>query len=134
MAWRVSLSRFGKFRNLSLAESSLEWLHYLFHHELLPSDLLLRPSTSTQDSRSIPANMLARPAIRASAASSQIARRGFHTTRAQFASPYHYPEGPRSNIPFNPLTKYFFLRYWGFCAVGFGLPFGVAFWQTHKGF
>jgi cytochrome c oxidase subunit 7c len=29
-------------------------------------------------------------------------------------SPYHYPEGPRSNIPFNPLTKWFALRYWSF--------------------
>jgi len=36
------------------------------------------------------------------------------------SSPYHYPEGPRSNIPFNPLTKWFALRYWGFMAVGFG--------------
>ena len=43
-----------------------------------------------------------------------VAGRGFHTTRPQFASPYHYPEGPRSNIPFNPLTKWFALRYWGF--------------------
>jgi hypothetical protein len=36
------------------------------------------------------------------------------------SSPYHYPEGPRSNIPFNPLTKWFALRYWSFMAVGFG--------------
>lgn len=43
-----------------------------------------------------------------------LGRRGFHSTRAQFASPYHYPEGPRSNIPFNPLTRFFWLRYWGF--------------------
>lgn len=47
-------------------------------------------------------------------ATSFAARRGFSTTRTQLASPYHYAEGPRSNIPFNPLTKYFFLRYWSF--------------------
>ena len=55
--------------------------------------------------------MLARPALRSA---NTIARRGFHTTRPQFASPYHYPEGPRSNIPFNPLTRFFAVRYWGF--------------------
>ena len=43
-----------------------------------------------------------------------VARRGFSTTRPQLASPYHYPEGPRSNIPFNPMTKFFAVRYWGF--------------------
>merc|ERR1711964_87245 len=42
------------------------------------------------------------------------------------------PEGPRSNIPFNPLTKWFALRYWSFMAVGFGTPFGLAVWQTYK--
>ncbi|KAF2235142.1 hypothetical protein EV356DRAFT_128677 [Viridothelium virens] len=67
--------------------------------------------------------MLSRTAMRAP---TMVARRGFHSTRAQMSSPYHYPEGPRSNIPFNPLTRFFWLRYWGFCAAGFGLPFGVA--------
>jgi cytochrome c oxidase subunit 7c len=43
-----------------------------------------------------------------------VARRGFSTTRAQLGSPYHYAEGPRTNIPFNPLTKHFFWRYWAF--------------------
>ncbi|KAH8685609.1 cytochrome c oxidase subunit VIIc [Tricladium varicosporioides] len=61
-----------------------------------------------------------------------VARRGFHSTRSQMASPYHYPEGPRSNIPFNPLTKYFAVRYWTFMAVGFAAPFGVALWQLKK--
>ncbi|GAB7330380.1 hypothetical protein MBLNU13_g02002t1 [Cladosporium sp. NU13] len=60
------------------------------------------------------------------------ARRGFHTTPRQMGSPYHYPEGPRSNIPFNPLTKWFAVRYWTFMAVGFGAPFGIAVWQTYK--
>lgn len=47
-------------------------------------------------------------------AANTVARRGFHSTRPQAASPYHYPEGPRSNIPFNPLTRFFAVRYWGF--------------------
>ncbi|KAH8772134.1 cytochrome c oxidase subunit VIIc [Hyaloscypha finlandica] len=76
--------------------------------------------------------MLSRAAVRASSTTSMVARRGFHSTRAQMSSPYHYPEGPRSNIPFNPLTKWFALRYWTFMAVGFGAPFGVAVWQTYK--
>ncbi|KXL44988.1 hypothetical protein M433DRAFT_154739 [Acidomyces richmondensis BFW] len=73
--------------------------------------------------------MLSRTAMRSS---QLVARRGFHTTRPQFSSPYHYPEGPRSNIPFNPTTRFFFLRYWGFMATGFFLPFGIAVWQTYK--
>lgn len=50
-----------------------------------------------------------------------FARRAFSTTRVQRASPFHYPEGPRSNLPFNPLTKFFFVRYWlfmGMCRRG----------------
>ncbi|KAF7905020.1 uncharacterized protein EAF01_005542 [Botrytis porri] len=76
--------------------------------------------------------MLSRAAVRASSSTSTVARRGFHSTRAQMGSPYHYPEGPRSNIPFNPKTKFFALRYWGFMALGFGAPFGIAVWQTKK--
>ncbi|OCK81788.1 hypothetical protein K432DRAFT_294684 [Lepidopterella palustris CBS 459.81] len=76
--------------------------------------------------------MLPQTAFRASATTALVARRGFQTTRAQLSSPYHYPEGPRSNIPFNPLTKYFALRYWTFMAVGFSAPFLVAVWQTKK--
>ncbi|KAL9073265.1 MAG: hypothetical protein Q9161_003097 [Pseudevernia consocians] len=76
--------------------------------------------------------MLSRTAIRASKAPSMIASRGFRTSAARLSSPYHYPEGPRSNLPFNPLTKYFFLRYWGTMAFFFGLPFGIAVWQTKK--
>ncbi len=58
--------------------------------------------------------MLSRSVLRAGVGTSCVARRGFRSTSARMASPYHYPEGPRSNIPFNPLTKYFYLRYWGF--------------------
>jgi cytochrome c oxidase subunit 7c len=58
--------------------------------------------------------MLSRTAIRASTSTSVVARRGFHATRARMSSPYHYPEGPRSNIPFNPLTRFFAFRYWAF--------------------
>ncbi|KAI7088685.1 hypothetical protein KC356_g3091 [Hortaea werneckii] len=75
------------------------------------------------------AKMLSRTAMRLP---NTVARRGFSTTRAQFNSPYHYPEGPRSSIPFNPLTRFFALRYWGFMGLGFGLPFGIAAWQTYK--
>jgi cytochrome c oxidase subunit 7c len=60
------------------------------------------------------------------------ARRAFSTTRARLSSPYHYPEGPRSNLPFNTKTRFFALRYWSFLAVGFGAPFGIAVWQTYK--
>lgn len=55
-----------------------------------------------------------------------VARRAFSTTRAQLASPYHYPEGPRSNLPFNTKTRFFALRYWGFMVTGFFAPFGIA--------
>src|ERR1700761_4972677 len=58
--------------------------------------------------------MLSQSAVRASTTTALVARRGFHATRARLASPYHYPEGPRSNLPFNPLTKFFAIRYWGF--------------------
>ncbi|KAJ5745379.1 hypothetical protein N7520_010561 [Penicillium odoratum] len=95
--------------------------------------------------------MYASSAIRARLANVAV-RRGFSTTRAQFGSPYHYAEGPRTNIPFNPLTKHFFWRYWAFMssshitprpqthntnvepplAVGFGAPFAIAVWQTYK--
>lgn len=61
----------------------------------------------------IPTQMYASSAVRARLAT-VAARRGFSTTRASLGSPYHYAEGPRSNIPFNPLTKHFFWRYWGF--------------------
>lgn len=57
---------------------------------------------------------------------SMVARRGFHATRAQMSSPYHYPEGPLSNIPFNPKAKLFPVGFWGFMLVGFFTPFGIA--------
>lgn len=49
------------------------------------------------------------------AASKQFARRNFHATPTRAA--YHYPEGVRSNLPFNPLTKFFALRYIAFCGM-----------------
>ncbi|KAL8692939.1 MAG: hypothetical protein Q9224_003859 [Gallowayella concinna] len=76
--------------------------------------------------------MNARTALRASTASSMIARRGvrgFNSTPARFGlndSPYHYPEGPRNNLPFDVKGKYFAYKYWGTCAFFFGLPFGIA--------
>lgn len=86
--------------------------------------------------------MLARATFRAASAPSLVARRGFQSTRAQLSSPYHYPEGPRSNLPFDPLKKGFAFKYWGFMgrslappiasnpltqiATGFSLPFLLA--------
>ncbi|PIG88327.1 cytochrome c subunit [Aspergillus arachidicola] len=70
--------------------------------------------------------MNAATTLRARMATSFVARRGFSTTRAQLGSPFHYAEGPRSNIPFNPLTKFFFFRYWAFMITGFGAPFAIA--------
>ncbi|KAK6339083.1 hypothetical protein TWF696_009871 [Orbilia brochopaga] len=61
-----------------------------------------------------------------------VARRNFSKSAVRMDSPYHYPTGPRSNIPFNPLTRFFYVRYIAFCAVGFSLPFGIAVWQTKK--
>jgi cytochrome c oxidase subunit 7c len=58
--------------------------------------------------------MLARTTFRAASAPTLVARRGFQSTRAQLASPYHYPEGPRSNLPFDPLKRGFAFKYWGF--------------------
>lgn len=68
--------------------------------------------------------MLSRATIRAT---TQVAgRRGFHATRIQRSSPYHYPEGPYSNIPFDPKKKTFPVLFWGYCAVGFSAPFLIA--------
>ena len=79
-----------------------------------------KPSRQSQRSQltHLPVHrMLSRAAIRAQSASTLIARRGFHSSRAQLGSPYHYPEGPRSNIPFNPLTRFFAVRYWLFMSM-----------------
>ena len=68
--------------------------------------------------------MLSRAATRTT--TSLVSRRGFHATRARLSSPYHYPEGPYTNIPFNPRSKYFGVGYWAFMATGFFAPFGIA--------
>lgn len=68
--------------------------------------------------------MLSRAATRT--ATSMVTKRGFHATRARLSSPYHYPEGPYSNIPFNPKSKLFGVCYWSFMATGFFAPFGIA--------
>ncbi|RMZ88354.1 hypothetical protein DV736_g4423, partial [Chaetothyriales sp. CBS 134916] len=76
--------------------------------------------------------MIAQSAVRARLAAQQLARRQFSTSSQRLSSPYHYPEGPRSNLPFNTQTRFFWLRYWGTIVVGFSLPFGVAVYQTNK--
>lgn len=68
--------------------------------------------------------MISRAAARTT--TSLVSRRGFHATRARMSSPYHYPEGPYSNIPFNPRSKWFGVGYWTFMATGFLAPFGIA--------
>ncbi|CAI6338308.1 unnamed protein product [Periconia digitata] len=84
-------------------------LHLSTHHQRqrTPSHTLNWPFLT-------PPKMISRVAYRASAAPTLVARRGFQTTRAQLSSPYHYPEGPRSNLPFDPLKRGFAFKYWGF--------------------
>lgn len=55
-----------------------------------------------------------------------VSRRAFHATRARMSSPYHYPDGAYSNLPFNPHSKWFGAGYWTFMAAGFFAPFGIA--------
>ncbi|KUI63273.1 hypothetical protein VP1G_10419 [Cytospora mali] len=74
--------------------------------------------------------MFSRAAIRASTLAA--GRRGFHSTRSQMSSPYHYAEGPYTNLPFNPKKKGFPILFWGYVITGFGAPFGIAAWQTYK--
>ncbi|KAH6695395.1 hypothetical protein F5X68DRAFT_198371 [Plectosphaerella plurivora] len=76
--------------------------------------------------------MLSRAVIRAVPKATPSAARGFHATRAQLSSPYHYPEGPISNLPFNPKSKFFGAGYWSFMLVGFFTPFGIAAWKQSK--
>ncbi len=66
------------------------------------------------------------PTAAARAAQTAASRRAFTTTRARLSSPYHYPEGPLSNLPFNPRKKGFALMYWSYMVVGFTAPFGIA--------
>lgn len=75
--------------------------------------------------------MLSRSVIRA-VPKAPSAARGFHATRAQQSSPFHYPEGPRSNIPFSTTSKFFGPGYWSFMLVGFFTPFGIAAWKQSK--
>lgn len=71
-----------------------------------------------------PVQMLSRATVRAT---TQVAgRRTFHATRIQRSSPYHYPEGPYTNIPFDPKKKTFPILFWGFCTAGFSAPFLIA--------
>ncbi|KAI1780398.1 hypothetical protein F4818DRAFT_435604 [Hypoxylon cercidicola] len=77
----------------------------------------------------MPAQLAARASPRIT---SMISRRAFHATRARLSSPYHYPEGPYSNLPFNTKTRFFAVRYWSYMFVGFFAPVGIAVWQTKK--
>jgi cytochrome c oxidase subunit 7c len=44
-----------------------------------------------------------------------VARRNLHATPRRLD--YHYPEGPRSNLPFNPLARFFWVRYLAYCSM-----------------
>lgn len=59
-------------------------------------------------------------------AANMISRRMFHATRARLSSPYHYAEGPYTNLPFNTKTRFFAFRYWAYMITGFFTPFGIA--------
>ncbi|KAH7320822.1 hypothetical protein B0I35DRAFT_477368 [Stachybotrys elegans] len=74
--------------------------------------------------------MLSRAAARTT--TQLVSRRGFHSTSARMSSPYHYPEGPYSNLPFNPRSKFFGAYFFAFVFTGFFAPFGIAAWQTFK--
>ena len=50
-----------------------------------------------------------------SASRALVHQRNFATSRIRYREHPHYPEGPRSNIPFDPLHKYFAFKFWGFC-------------------
>ncbi|KAI9756335.1 MAG: hypothetical protein M1815_003757 [Lichina confinis] len=71
-----------------------------------------------------------RSAVQAARLVSRSSHRSFHRTGSRLGG--HYPEGPLSNLPFNPRKPSFVYKYWGFCFVGFGLPFAIAVWQTYK--
>ncbi|KAL1898681.1 hypothetical protein Cpir12675_001788 [Ceratocystis pirilliformis] len=62
----------------------------------------------------------------------QIARRAFSTSRAQMSSPYHYPSGAGSNLPFNPKSKWFGPGFVLYAVAGFGAPFGISVYQTYR--
>lgn len=82
------------------------------------------PNWPSPKAHRVSVQMLSRAAVRAT---TRVAgRRGFHATRSQMSSPYHYPEGPYTNIPFDPKKKTFPLLFWGFCAAGFSAPFLIA--------
>lgn len=75
--------------------------------------------------------MLSRAATRTS--TSLVTRRAFHATRPRMSSPYHYAEGPYTNIPFNPHKRGFGLLFWGFLGTGFFAPFGIAGTSSPRG-
>ncbi|UKZ56127.1 hypothetical protein TrVGV298_009955 [Trichoderma virens] len=100
-----------------------------FLGELHPQTRIVNPPQLHGPPISTPVKMLSRAATRTT---SVVARRGFHTTRPRMSSPYHYPEGPYSNLPFNPRSKWFGAGYWAFMATGFFAPFGIAVYQTYK--
>ncbi|EGX93885.1 cytochrome-c oxidase chain VIIc [Cordyceps militaris CM01] len=103
--------------------------------DLLPAYLLCRHGPprkleGIRNSKLANSSMFSHAATRTT--TTLVSRRAFHATRARMSSPYHYPDGAYSNLPFNPHSKWFTLGYWGFMATGFFAPFGIAVYQTYK--
>ncbi|KAH0844870.1 hypothetical protein AYO21_05799 [Fonsecaea monophora] len=91
----------------SIAASIIEDQHHLTFANLLQHHHYWSERDEKMNTQAI---------LRARMATQLIARRGFSSTvrRADNFSPYHYPEGPYTNLPFNTKTRFFWLRYWGF--------------------
>ncbi|KAJ4144355.1 hypothetical protein LMH87_003241 [Akanthomyces muscarius] len=117
------------------AVESIEiWCSLAELRKSLPA-LPTRSSPKVEDSRNSKlanssAKMFSRAATRTT--TTLVSRRAFHATRARMSSPYHYPDGAYTNLPFNPHSKWFGLGYWTFMATGFFAPFGIAVYQTYK--
>ncbi|TRX94569.1 hypothetical protein FHL15_004521 [Xylaria flabelliformis] len=105
------------------------WILYVRYSKKLPKLQRLSkasthlPSTTPPTVKKMSPSAFARASPRIT---SMVSRRAFHATRARLSSPYHYPEGPYSNLPFNTKTRFFAVRYWLYCITGFFAPFGIA--------
>jgi len=77
-------------------------------------------------------------------AGQRLTFRGFHTSRARLSHGPHYPEGPRTNIPWTPKGKWNIrAKLFGFygtshcdcgltvAGLGFGLPVIASWWQLY---
>ncbi|ODQ67888.1 hypothetical protein NADFUDRAFT_68253 [Nadsonia fulvescens var. elongata DSM 6958] len=72
--------------------------------------------------------MLSRSVIRAA---KPVSKRGFTSSAVR---PAHFPEGPYNNLPFKVHNRKipYPIVHWSFFAIGFGLPFGIAYFHIKK--